>query len=159
MWPWQRSKISKAQTQAEDAIAKTLTGGDSLPAWNAIWDLVQSRDAQGKQEILQELRGYVAESVAGDSIDGVTVAQARAFEQAIDQSIGPRTLHQPATENSASVVRHNGHVPPSNELRRQANQDQIETHRAAMHKIGVRPGDGIPMWALYMTRRDKRSWG
>lgn len=145
MWPWQRSSVSDAQTQAESAIAETLKGGDSLPAWNAVWDLVQSRDSQGKQEVLNELRSYVADSVAGDPAAAAPIDLARDFEQAIDQSM--------------RAVPRRKQILPSREVRRQAKQDQIETHRKAMKEIGVRPGDGIPMWALYMTRRDKRSWG
>lgn len=147
MWPWQRSRVSHAQTQAENAIADTLMGGDSLPAWNAVWDLVQSHDSQGKQEILNDLRDYVASSVTADGspIGSSPRDRARDFEQAIDQSM--------------SAVPRRSQVLPSREVRRQAKHDQIESNRQAMRDIGVRPGDGIPMWAMYMTRRSKRSWG
>ncbi len=159
MWPWRRTAISKTQAQAEAAIATSLTGGDSLPAWNAIWDLVQSRDAQGKQEILHELRSYVA-----DSVNGAHVDQHRSFEQALDQSMRPTHVRYqdgqpPGIADSTRAIRHTRPVPQSKEVRQQAAHDQIETHRSAMRDIGVRPGDGIPMWALYMTRRNKRSWG
>jgi len=153
MWPWKRSDVSKTQARAEDAIASSLDGGDSLPAWNAIWDLVQSRDAQGKKEILDDLRSYVTSTATGEAAE-----QARSFEQALAQSSQPRRLQaDPASVNG--VVRHTRVVPPSSEVRDQGARDQIEAHRTAMRKIGVRPGDGVPMWALYMTRRNKRSWG
>lgn len=152
MWPWKRSNVSRTQAVAEDAIATSLHGGDSLPAWNAIWDLVQSSDTQGKQDILEDLRSYVSESAAGTSVE-----QARSFEQALDVSRRPRRLD--AATPTSEVVRYEQPVPPSNEVREQNAQDQIQRHRDAMHDIGVRPGDGIPMWALYMTRRSKRSWG
>lgn len=152
MWPWNQRKVSKTQAQAEHAIADSLGGGDSLPAWNAIWDLVQSRDAQGKEEILGDLRDFVANSVGHPDLE-----QARSFEAALDQSLRPRRL--PDQTSPSEIVRHTLPVPPSKELRDQASHDQTENHRSAMRDIGVRPGDGIPMWALYMTRRNKRSWG
>lgn len=153
MWPWKRSSVSKTQAQAEKAIASSLGGGDSLPAWNAIWDLVQSHDAQGKKEILDDLRSYVTSTATGEAAE-----RARSFEHALDQSLRPRRL--PADpSNGNGIVRHARVVPPSNEVRDQGARDRIEGHRTAMRKIGVRPGDGIPMWALYMTRRNKRSWG
>ena len=154
MLPWRRPKVSPAQAKAEEAIAANLLGGESLPAWNAVWDLVQSRDTLGKQQILHELRAYVADAVSDEP-----TAQAREFERAIDDSMRTRRLGVPEGAAGDGVVRHARAVPPSKELRQQAAHDQIETHRAAMRDIGVRPGDGIPMWALYMTRKSKRSWG
>jgi hypothetical protein len=143
MWPRQQPRTSQTQSHAVEAIESTLKGGDTLPAWNAVWDLVQSSDAQGKQEVLETLRGYVA-----DRVEGERAERAREFEQAIEHSI--RTKARTPT-GSARLL-------PSNEVRQQAKRDQIEANRQSMEKIGVRPGEGLPMWVMYMTRRNKRSW-
>lgn len=143
MWPWQQPRTSQAQSHAEEAIASALRGGDTLPAWNAVWDLAQSSDSQGKQEVLEGLRGFVAERVEGQRVE-----RAREFEQAIEHSMRAKAR---TPTGSAQLL-------PSKDVRQQAKRDQIETNRQAMEKIGVRPGEGLPMWVMYMTRRNKRSW-
>lgn len=57
-----------------------------------------------------------------------------------------------------SATRVRDQLLPSAEVSEQGKQDQIEANRKAMRDMGVRPGEGLPMWMLYMTRRDKRSW-
>jgi len=140
MWSRRKHEVTDSQLQAEAAIASTLLGGDSLPAWNAIWDLVQSSDSHAKQELLTELRDYVTNASASDQL---TVA--RTFESALEQSLTTKPRDQ--------------QVLPSREVRAQYKRDQIEANREAMRDIGVRPGEGLPMWAIYMTRRSKRTWG
>lgn len=139
MWPRNDPLPSEVSTQAELAIAATLRGGESMPAWNAVWDLVQSTDAQAKQDVLAALRGYVDTAIAGEPID-----QAHEFEAALEESLKPK--------------RRSRRILPSKEVRLQHRQEQIDAHRREMRKMGVRPGDGIPMWMMYMTRRSKRSW-
>ena len=140
MFSRRQPSTSAQQLDAEDAIVQTLRGGDSLPAWNAIWDLVQSTDSHGKQEVLDALRDYVAAATAG----GSDVESARQFARAIETSMSP------------PVVRRQ--VLPSKEVRDHHRRDQIEANWQAMQRIGVRPGEGLPMWSMYMTRRSKRSW-
>jgi hypothetical protein len=135
-----RSKVSPAHRRAEDEIAAALGGGDTLPAWNAVWDLVQSRDSHGKQELLASLKGYVDSEVSSEA-----AAQAQEFGNAIEGQLRP----EPARRQ----------ILPSEEVRRQHKQEQMLAHHRAMRDIGVRPGEGLPMWAIYMTRRNKRSWG
>lgn len=140
MFSRNRSTVSPSRQRAEDEIGVALSGGDSLPAWNAVWDLVQSSDSQGKQELLTTLKGYVDSAVSGES-----VAQAEEFHDAIEQRFQP-----PVTAKR---------VLPSREVRRQHEEEQLRSQQEAMRKIGVRRGEGLPMWAIYMTRRNKRSWG
>jgi len=137
MWLGKRQRVPRAQLRAEATIASTLDGADALPAWNAVWDLIQAGDQETKVQMLAELRNYVNAS-AGDS----STALVMEFEAAIDETmrrVGPA-------------------ISPSAEVRAQDKQAQIETHRAAMRAAGIRPGEGIPMWAMYMTRRSKRTW-
>lgn len=140
MFARRRSSISSSLQRAETEIGDALRGGDSLPAWNAVWDLVQSNDSHGKQELMATLKGYVDSADADDS-----TMQAEEFHDAIEQ----RFELPPTAER----------VLPSTEVRRQHQEDQFRAHQEAMRKIGVRNGEGLPMWAIYMTRRSKRSWG
>jgi len=126
--------------KAEDALASTLLGnGDSLPAWNAVWDLVQSSDSQAKQEVLDALRSHVDAAATGESVE-----RAQEFSTAIEKAMGRGSAKR--------------QLLPSAEVREQAKQDHIEANRKAMRDMGVRPGEGLPMWAMYMTRRNKRTW-
>lgn len=140
MFSYRQPRISAAQERAESEIAAALNGGDTLPAWNAVWDLVQSRDSHGKQELLATLKDYVESAVSGES-----AAQAQQFSDAIEGRLRPPAVQE--------------RVLPSDEVRAQHRQEQMASHTRAMREIGVRPGEGLPMWAIYMTRRKKRSWG
>lgn len=126
--------------RAVEEIADALSGGDSLRAWNAVWDLVQSRDSQGKQELLAILKEYVETTASGPP-----TALAEEFADAIEGRLRP-----PASRER---------VVPSDEVRHRHQQEQMSQHRRAMHNSGARPGEGLPMWAIYMTRRSKKSWG
>lgn len=124
--------------RAVEAIDAAVRGGDTLPAWTAVWELVQRADAHEKQRLLDALVERQA------SLDLVAVELSRTYAEAVQHSM------RPAGRDA---------LLPSREVRRQGQRDQIEAGRRAMEKLGVRPGDGIPMWALYMTRRSKRSFG
>ena len=73
--------------------------------------------------------------------------------------LGSRRVVARAIETSMSPVAVRRQVLPSKEVRDHHRRDQIEANWQAMRDIGVRPGEGLPMWSMYMTRRSKRSWG
>lgn len=140
-----RLRTSPPRQRAEAEIASALSGGDTLPAWNAVWDLVQSSDAHGKREVLGTLKSYVESSASRESeASRNSVAQAQEFGEAIEHRLNNPNQHC---------------VLPSRELRKQHDADRFRSSQDAMRKIGVRPGEGLPMWAIYMTRRNKRIWG
>ena len=142
MGPQPKSDIFRTRAHATETVADCLAGGDSLLAWSAVWDLIQSGDSQGKADLLEALRAYVANHV-GDGSDE-SVRHARQFQQAIAQTMLPSELKPQLVQ--------------SQEVRDQLQQDQAAARRKAMDRIGMTPGEGVPMWMLYMTRRSKRSW-
>jgi len=133
-----QSTAESLSERAEQAIEQIGSGGDTLAAWEAIWDLVQQGDAQDRQRLIDSLRAKQA------NLPPAAVEQTRPYVAAVENSLRSSTR---------------GALLPSAEVRRQGQRDQIEASRRAMQKMGVRPGDGMPMWALYMTRRSKRSFG
>lgn len=127
------------ERRAEQAIEDVLAGGDSLGAWTAVWDVVQGGDAHAKQALLDHLEQRLA------TLGPAETDTIRPYVAVVATSLRGRPPERT--------------LLPSAEVRRQGRQDLIDASRREMERLGVRPGDGIPMWALYMTRRSKRSFG
>jgi hypothetical protein len=145
------------------AVATCLSGGEPVDAWPAVWALAASSDRRAKDDVLAMIDGFITAAVESDAAGdealsylagegSVTcrvsrrwqkVDQACAFQEAILQSLRPRGL-------LCSL---------SPEARRRLQAERDDAHVRALRRSGVQPGEGFPFWALYMTRRSKRSWG
>lgn len=135
-------KPSTSLDRVDPAIAAAVRGGDSLLGWKAVWDLAQSTDVDHRQRVLEALRAHVRTGPAAQC------ERARAFAAALAEVPGPAAPAGSPTCDGLSAA----------ELRRRRERVQIDENRRAMERIGIRPGEGIPMWAMYMTRRNKRTW-
>jgi len=142
MWPQSEPCVSETRQTAQNAIAECLSGGSTLRAWAAVWDLIQAPDVDDKAAVLETLRNYVARSADDDT--NPSLHQAQQFQQAIAQSMLPHTLKPKLLQ--------------SQEVRHQYQQDQAAVHRTELQQLGIAEGEGLPMWMMYMTRRSKRSW-
>ena len=131
---------SRAAKRAKKRILAAVDGtGNTLKAWNALWDLIQSREEQTLQELRAALAPY-----AQDNPSTRSAQIANEFIYTIDRPI--------------ILTSTPGQILPSKEVRDEHKRMQAEARQEALRRMGVQPGQGLPMWAMYMTRRNKRSW-
>lgn len=140
MWHLNEFRSSIAARRATQKVSAAIDGtGDTLKAWNAVWDLVHS----GEPDSLHDVREILTVHAAGDPAARSTLL-AKEFLYTIEQPIH-------FADGTSQVL-------PSREVRDEHKRMQDEARHEALRRMGVQPGEGLPMWALYMTRRSKRSW-
>lgn len=155
--PWlhrllNRAKKSPAPEPVVQAIEEGLQSNDSALAWTATMDLVVEADPSTKADALSMLRRYVHAPLGpGETQDH----NAEGAEAQWTRAAQAAELEEAVTQSSAPVRRR---ILSSREVLKHHEREQTRRFQESLPKLGVREGEGLPMWLLYMSRRSRKSW-
>lgn len=174
---WRRDRTTGDRSRVDvrhglaDNVVEAVSANDAPRAWAATWDLIAANDYSAESRALAMLQPLIAAAYHPTSprdqtnhAEGPTDAGtdtctdlaptaraltawqraelALAIVETIEQS------REPQRQRTLS----------SREVRKHHEAEQTRRFRQSLANAGVRPGEGLPAWMLYMSRRKKKNW-
>jgi len=127
-------------------------------AWNAAWELIDLNDHEVRAQAIAMLRTHIAAGSRPTTAPGTVLTDSRgdlASDMAWQRAELALAIEE-AIEHSSDRTRRR--ILASREVRKHYEREQARKFRESVANLGVRPGEGLPTWLLYMSRRKRKSW-
>lgn len=153
-------------------IDHAVLANDAPRAWGATWDLIAAHDSLAASRTLALLQPHIAaaytptqstsSSGTGAAANSDTSADTRID---ITASVRDHTMWQRA-ELALAIIEAIEHanepvsqrILSSREVLKHHDAEQTRKFQRSLARAGVRSGEGLPAWMLYMSRRKNKTW-
>lgn len=161
------AEVRELTPQQMDTVRAEVAAdlGRGRDAWPAVQWLAGTNDVMAKKQVVAELNAVLSgtsaelltheaavDNFSSDIVFGRAAADRRRMSRAFDFAVALQASLPGTTENVTDL----DFEHQASQRRRTADEHEARTEE--LHRLGVRPGEGLPFHELYMKRRSKKNW-